>query len=114
MDKDEALFRLARLILPEATSSAEDGVRMVAPSLWSLVERNRTPEGGTVDDDEARNSIDEVERSVDQIIASTFRLYREPEIAGLYENDPKEFYRRYERGRQLTLAQGGSTEQRKH
>jgi hypothetical protein len=114
MDRDEAFFRIARLILPKATAFAEKGLQAVAPSLWPLVEKARAHEGRSADEEEARGFIEEIERSAERIIASIFLLHGEEEIAGFYENDLAEFDRRYERGRQISLAQGGPSEQGKH
>ncbi|MHB1011662.1 MAG: hypothetical protein ACYC37_01935 [Desulfobacteria bacterium] len=114
MDRDEAFFRIARLILPKATASAEKGLQAVARSLWSLVEKARAHEGRSADEEDARGSIEEAEHAAERMIASNFRLHGEPEIADLYENDLAEFDRRYERGRQVYLVHGGSAERGKH
>lgn len=114
MDKDETLFRIAWLILPRANAAAEKGLQIAAPSLWPQVKEAREGRNNRQTLERTLGFIEEVERAGERMIASTFRLHGETEIADLYENDIAEFDRRYERGRQISLAQNGSTERRMH
>jgi hypothetical protein len=116
-----AFYLIARLILRKATKTVE-GIKAqfgVAGDLRDLLRKMRDFEEDAyaeVVESAARyeSTVEGLERTFECLVAEIFRLHGEPEIADLYENDLAEFDRRYDRGRQIYLAQGGSAEQGKH
>lgn len=104
ISREEALYLIARLILPKAIASAEASLRSVAPSLWPLVERAQTFK--TISDDEYSHT-EEALNSIQKLVASEFLSHGEPELADLYKNDLKEFFQLYERGKKLADRSAG-------
>ncbi len=114
VSREEALYLIARLILPRAIASAEAGFRSVAPSLWSAIEKAREftiSDDGYLQWEEALNtanlSFDKIERNIQKLVAAEFRHHREPEIADLYENNLPEFFRLYEEGEKVAARSTG-------
>jgi hypothetical protein len=113
VSREEALYLIARLILPEAIRSAEVDFSSVA-SLWSAIEKVRE---FTISDDEylqweevlnkANLSFDKIERNIQKLVAGEFYRLREPELADLYKNDPSEFFRLYEEGKKIAARSTG-------
>ena len=116
VSKEEALYLIARLILPGAILSEEAGFRSVAgPSLWSDIERAREFKNISVDEylrlEEALNTVDlsveKIGQNIQKWVAAVFHQHGEPEIADLYENDLPEFFRLYEEGKKIAARSTG-------
>lgn len=101
---EEALYLIARFILPRAVASTETSLRTVAPSLWPLVERAQQLEPIS---DEEHFYVEEFHNNIQKLVASEFLLHGERELADLYKNDLKEFFRQYERGKELAARSAG-------
>ena len=116
VSREEALYLIARLILPGAIRFEEAGLRSVAPSLWNDIERAREFKNMSVDEylqlEEALNtanlSVEKIERNIQKSVAAEFRHHGEPELADLYENDLPEFFRLYEEGKKVAGRSTGS------
>ena len=115
ISREEALYRIARLILPGAIRFEEAGFRSVDPSLWSDIERAREFKNISVDEylqleealDTVNLSVEKIGRYIQKWVAAEFRQHGEPEIADLYENDLPEFFRLYEEGKKIAARSTG-------